>query len=79
MNDYQIALQRDGVLLASLTVSPLRYVEMVALLRGRFPAEEGFSLHIQRRRELRRVLEQSPEGLRLLGIVYHHDEVPEHA
>ncbi|CAD5109814.1 hypothetical protein [Zestomonas carbonaria] len=79
MSDYQITLHRDEILLANLTVSPARYVEMVALLRERFPQSEGFSLHIQRRRELRRVLEQSPEGLRLLGIVYSHEEVPGHA
>ncbi|MNT93439.1 hypothetical protein D3C72_2349190 [compost metagenome] len=52
---------------------------MTRQLRTRFPEEEGFSLHIQRRRELRRVLEQGPEGLRLLGIEYRHEEVPDHA
>jgi hypothetical protein len=79
MNDYRISLHRDQVLLAELNVSQARYVEMTGELRKRFPTEEGFSLHIQRRRELRRVLEQGPEGLRLLGIEYRHEEVPDHA
>ncbi|MNJ72948.1 hypothetical protein D3C77_696700 [compost metagenome] len=34
-------------------------------------------LHIERRRELRRILEQGPDGLRLLGIEYRPEEVPE--
>lgn len=78
-DDYQIALHHDEVLLTTLSVAPARYVEVVALLHERFPADQGFSLHIQRRREMRRILEQSPEGLRLLGVVYHHEEVPENA
>ncbi|MDE3736455.1 hypothetical protein PSH28_07620 [Pseudomonas resinovorans] len=36
-------------------------------------------LHIERRRELRRILEQGPDGLRLLGIEYRPEEVPERA
>ncbi|MDH4607759.1 hypothetical protein [Pseudomonas sp. BN102] len=79
MSDYRISLHRDQILLAELSVSQARYVEMARELRERFPREEGFSLHIQRRRELRRILEQGPEGLRLLGIEYRHEEVPEHA
>ncbi|MDU9410810.1 hypothetical protein ACPA5B_29035 [Pseudomonas solani] len=79
MSDYQITLERNGVLFANLEVSQARYVEMTALLRERFPAAEGFALRIRRRRELRRILEQGPEGLRLLGIEYRHEEVPEHA
>lgn len=79
MSDYRISLHRNQVLLAELSVSQARYVEMTRQLRTRFPEEEGFSLHIQRRRELRRVLEQGPEGLRLLGIEYLHEEVPDHA
>lgn len=79
MSDYRISLRRDESLLAELSVSQARYVEMTRELRKRFPGEEGFSLHIQRRRELRRILEQGPDGLRLLGIEYRHEEVPEHA
>jgi hypothetical protein len=79
MSDYRISLRRDDVLLAELSVSQARYVEMSRELRTRFPHEEGFSLHIERRRELRRILEQGPEGLRLLGIEYRHEEVHEHA
>ncbi|BAN46218.1 hypothetical protein D9M68_998720 [compost metagenome] len=79
MNDYRIHLRRDQVLMAEINVSQARYVEMTRELRQRFPAEDGFSLHIERRRELRRILEQGPEGLRLLGIEYRHEEVPEHA
>lgn len=79
MNDYRISLRRDDVLLAELSVSQARYVEMTRELRKRFPREEGFSLHIERRRELRRILEQGPDGLRLLGVEYRHEEVPEHA
>lgn len=79
MSDFRISLRRDEVLLAELSVSQARYAEMTRELRERFPREEGFSLYIERRRELRRVLEQGPDGLRLLGIEYHHEEVPEHA
>ncbi|MDW3711032.1 MULTISPECIES: hypothetical protein [unclassified Pseudomonas] len=79
MSDYQINLERHGVLLATLEVSQARYVETTALLRERFPLADGFGLRIRRRRELRRILEQGPEGLRLLGIEYRHEEVPDHA
>ncbi|WP_342244050.1 hypothetical protein [Pseudomonas sp. OTU5201] len=79
MSDYRISLRRDEVLLAELSVSQARYVEMTRELRKRFPREEGFTLHIERRRELRRILEQGPDGLRLLGIEYRHEEVSEPA
>lgn len=79
MSDYRIGLRRDQVLLAELSVNQACYVEVTRELRARFPREEGFSLHIERRRELRRILEQGPEGLRLLGIEYRHEEVPDHA
>ncbi|AYF88890.1 hypothetical protein SA496_28325 [Pseudomonas sp. JS3066] len=79
MSDYRISLRRDDVLFAEISVSQARYVEMTREMRKRFPREEGFSLHIERRRELRRILEQGPDGLRLLGVEYRHEEVPEHA
>ncbi|NWL75815.1 hypothetical protein DM872_03010 [Pseudomonas taiwanensis] len=79
MSDYRISLRRDDVLFAEISVSQARYVEMTHEMRKRFPREEGFSLHIERRRELRRILEQGPDGLRLLGVEYRHEEVSEHA
>ncbi|MDH4560819.1 hypothetical protein [Pseudomonas sp. BN411] len=79
MSDYRISLHREDVLLAELSVSQARYVELTRELRARFPREDGFSLHIERRREVRRILEQSPDGLRLLGVEYRHEKVPEHA
>ncbi|MBD2840132.1 hypothetical protein ID144_24105 [Pseudomonas sp. JM0905a] len=79
MSDYRISLHREDVLLAELSVSQARYVELTRELRTRFPREDGFSLHIERRREVRRILEQSPDGLRLLGVEYRHEKVPEHA
>ncbi|QEY60944.1 hypothetical protein FXN65_02340 [Metapseudomonas lalkuanensis] len=79
MSDYRISLHREDVLLAELSVSQTRYVELTRELRARFPREDGFSLHIERRREVRRILEQSPDGLRLLGVEYRHEKVPEHA
>ncbi|GEM_PF-989661 len=79
MSDYRIALLREEQMLAELSVSSARYVEVCRELRRRFSAEEGFSLRIERRRELRRILEQGPDGLRLLGIEYRHEKVPEHA
>lgn len=79
MSDYRIALSRSGTLLAELSVTCARYVEVCRELRQRFPAGEGFELRIERQRELRRILEQGPMGLRLLGIEYRREEVPEHA
>jgi len=79
MSDYRISLQREDVLLAELSVSQARYVELTRELRKRFPREDGFSLRIERRREVRRILEQSPDGLRLLGVEYRHEKVPDHA
>ncbi|UCO98679.1 hypothetical protein LF844_02330 [Metapseudomonas lalkuanensis] len=79
MSDYRISLHREDVLLAELSVSQTRYVELTRELRARFPRKDGFSLHIERRREVRRILEQSPDGLRLLGVEYRHEKVPEHA
>ncbi|MDH4870148.1 hypothetical protein [Pseudomonas sp. BN515] len=79
MSDYRISLHREDVLLAELSVSQARYVELTRELRARFPREDGFSLHIERRREVRRILEQSPDGLRLLSVEYRHEKVPEHA
>jgi hypothetical protein len=77
VSDYRIGLFRHEQELAEISVDSERYVEVCRLLRLRFPPEQGFSLHIQRRRELRRILEQGPQGLRLLGIEYRHEEVPE--
>ncbi|TRX75104.1 hypothetical protein [Pseudomonas mangiferae] len=79
MSDYRIALLREGQLLAELSVDCARYVDVCRELRRRFPGEEGFALRIERRRELRRILEQGPDGLRLLGIEYRHEQVPDHA
>ena len=41
MSDYQINLERHGVLLATLEVSQARYVEMTTLLRERFPSPKA--------------------------------------
>ncbi len=79
MSDYRISLRRDDVLFAEISVSRARYEEMTREMRKRFPREEGFSLHIEHRREFRRILEQGPDGLRLLGIEYRQEEVSEHA
>ncbi|TBU92917.1 hypothetical protein [Phytopseudomonas dryadis] len=75
MSDYRIVLSRSGLMLAELSVSSARYVEVCRELRQRFPVEEGFELYIERLREMRRILEQGPQGLRLLGIEYRHEEV----
>ncbi|MBD9483670.1 hypothetical protein IB229_11850 [Pseudomonas sp. PDM14] len=74
MNDYRIQLLRDERLLAEMTVAAARFIELHEELLQRFPAAEGFSLHIQIRRERRRVVEQGPQGLRLLGIEYEYEE-----
>ncbi|WP_263144447.1 hypothetical protein [Pseudomonas sp. RIT-PI-AD] len=79
MSDYRIVLDRNGQVFAELSVSSARYVEVCREMRQRFPLEDGFDLHIERRRELRRILEQGPDGLRLLGIEYRHEQVPDHA
>lgn len=79
MSDYLIALCRDGLLLAELRVASARYPQIRDELEQRFPAGEGFGLRIERRRELRRIVEQGPQGVRLLGIEYRHEEVIEHA
>lgn len=77
MSDYLISLCRDGLLLAELKVASARYPQLRHELEHRFPAGEGFGLRIERRRELRRIVEQSPQGVRLLGIEYGHAEVIE--
>ncbi|TBU78785.1 hypothetical protein [Phytopseudomonas daroniae] len=77
MSDYRIVLSRNGLLLTEMSVSSVRYVEVCRELRLRFPSDEGFELYIERRRELRRILEQSSQGLRLLGVEYRHEEVPQ--
>lgn len=77
MSDYRIVLSRNGLLLAELSVSSARYVEVSRELRERFPQDEGFALQIERRREVRRILEQNTQGLRLLGIEYRHEAVPQ--
>ena len=77
MSDYRIVLSRNGLLLAELSVSSARYVEVSRELRERFSQDEGFALQIERRREVRRILEQNAQGLRLLGIEYRHEEVPQ--
>lgn len=76
MSDYRIVLSRNGLLLTEMSVSSARYVEVCRELRLRFPSDQGFELYIERRRELRRILEQSSQGLRLLGVEYRHEEVP---
>ena len=77
MSDYRIVLSRNGLLLTEMNVSSARYVEVCGELRLRFPGDQGFELCIERRRELRRILEQSSQGVRLLGVEYRHEEVPQ--
>lgn len=74
MNDYRIQLLRDERLLAEMTVAAARFDELHEELVQRFPHSDGFSLHIQIRRERRRVVEQGPQGLRLLGIEYEYED-----
>lgn len=75
LSDYLITLSQSGRLLASMTVSAARFAEVRELMRQRFPAGDGFELRIETRRESRRLLEQGPQGVRLLAVEYMTEEL----
>lgn len=75
LSDYLITLSQSGRLLASMTVSAARFAEVRELMRQRFPAGDGFELRFETRREKRRLLEQGPQGVRLLAVEYMTEEL----
>lgn len=75
MSDYQISLYAQDVLLTCMPVSARHYPTLLALLRQRFSEQQGFTLQVQRRYEVRRLIEQGPAGIRLLGVDYHLETV----
>ncbi len=75
MSDYQISLYAQDVLLTCMPVSARHYPTLLALLRQHFSEHQGFTLQVQRRHEVRRLIEQGPTGIRLLGVDYHLETV----
>ena len=74
LSDYLITLSQSGRLLASMTVSAARFAEVRELMRQRFPPATASNC-ASKRAGKRRLLEQGPQGVRLLAVEYMTEEL----